>query len=90
MQPGARELLTYCDMRNIYRCLLPAEVDSDEAALAQAARLSNALQVPEFLHVLTLEEADLMRRGETSAIKHVMETLGLSKSSNLMVVRVNS
>ena len=46
MQPGARELLTYCDMRNVLRLLLPSDVDSDEAAQAQAAQLARALQVP--------------------------------------------
>lgn len=86
MQPGARELLTYCDMRNIYRCLLPADVDSDEAAQAQAARLSKALQVPDFLHVLSLEEAESVRKGEHSAVAATLAALELEKSSNLMIV----
>ena len=41
MQPGARELLTYCDMRNIGRCLLPMDVGSDaEVQEAQQRQLA--------------------------------------------------
>ena len=86
LQPGARDLLTYCDMRNIYRALLPYEVDSDEAALAQAQQLSTALKVPPWHHVLTLEEAAATRRGETSALMRAITQLELGASSNLMLV----
>ena len=86
LQPGARDLLTYCDMRNITRLLLPFEVDSDEDAIAQGAQLARALQVADFGHVLSCEEAAATRRGEPSAIVRACATLELQTTANLMLV----
>ena len=86
LQSGAREILTYCDMRGILRALLPFDVDSDEAAIAQGAQLARALQVPEFCHVLSLDDAAATRRGEPSAIVQACAALELDSSSNLMLV----
>ena len=86
LQPGARELLTYCDMRNVYRVLLPYNVDTDEEAQAQALQLTKALQVPPFAHVLSHAEAEATRRAEPSAVVRAITELELSKTSNMMLV----
>ena len=86
LQPGVRDLLTYCDMRGIVRALLPWDVDSDEAAAAQGEQLIKSLKIPPFAHVLTLSEIEATRRGEPSAVVRAISTLDLPKTSNLMLV----
>ena len=86
LQPGVRDLLTYCDMRNIYRVLLPYDVEDDEAGYAQAAQLARSLQVPEWHHVLSRDEVAATRRGESAVLAALCGSLELANSSNLMLV----
>ena len=86
LQPHTRELLTYCDMRGMARVLLPVGVETDEAGITQAANFSRSLKVPEFAHVLSVDEMEATRRGEPSAIVRACSALGLPKSSNIMIV----
>lgn len=87
LQPGARDLLTYLDMRGILRVLLPSpDADSDEKGAAEAERLARALQVPPFAFVLDRAEADLLRSGDAAPLSRTHAVLSLGVTSELMLV----
>ena len=86
-QQGARDFLTYLDMRCIARALLPSpDMETEAAALAQAEALAKMLQVPPFAFVLGRDDAERARQGQKSALLQAHGALGLDLTSELMLV----
>ena len=87
-QHGARDLLTYLDMRGIARILLPSpDAVTDKQAQQEAAQIVLSLQVPQFAHVISAADAVAAREGNSKQLLlDAHAALSLGATSELMLV----
>ena len=86
LQPGAGALLGYLDLRGMARALLPSEAAADDdAAAAHAAAACQKLAQPPFGHVVGLDGAAALRRGDEAAVRDASEALGVPPSALVVV-----